>query len=322
MLKMKNLILATLLLLFAIPALAQEKTDDELLRETEALSKEVKEFGKILGIEPSEALSKSSKEQKAILYFGIGIQKKGSVSLKTFSRSRIFFETEKMPPFQYSLWNPLYSVYIRTTAQFSGGDSVITPSFAKEPLPRKVMTIFHEDLHDNIWSEEAMSANMPEILVTPLGFLAALKFFENKNDAPNIQEATKQIENFRKMSQELNLLEKDLEALSKENPFNLLCLAMYEKEILKSYPTYEQRLLRAIGNREECASEEAAISEDLMYLKYFEKIVVLYEKSKDLKMLIEDMKNAPGTQDVLEKYLDELDKKYSVRNSSLRTPLP
>lgn len=63
---MTNLVPVILLLLLTMPAFAQEKTDDELLRETVVLSKEVKEFGKVIGIEPTKVLSKSAKEQKTV----------------------------------------------------------------------------------------------------------------------------------------------------------------------------------------------------------------------------------------------------------------
>lgn len=312
--KMAAPILWFFLFLFsAIPAFSQEKTDDELLAETVALSKEVKEFEKTLGIESTEALTKSTKNQKAIFYFGINIQQKGRINLKTFSRLHIFFETEKMPPHQYSLWSRLYSVYIRSVGQFSSGESVINIDFAKNTLPSKVATILHEDLHGNIWSTEAHLANTQETLVTPLGFLVALEFFKNKQDAENTQEIFRQINYFRTISRELNSLEIDLEKLSGEKIQFIFCLEIYKGEILKKYPAYAERLSRAVAERDECAAEEAAVSEDLMYWKYFDKIIALYEKSKNIKLLIEDMKKAPGNQDELEKYLNKLNEKYSKK---------
>ena len=81
---MKKIVLFVLLLftLFfsAMPASTQEKTNDELLAETVALAKEVKEFGRALGIAPSKALTGSSKETPATSLANFYVQEKMKIS--------------------------------------------------------------------------------------------------------------------------------------------------------------------------------------------------------------------------------------------------
>jgi len=317
---MKKLIIFALVLAFwhafTAIAYAQTKTDDELLQETVELSKQVKEFGKTLGIEPTEALSKSSGDQKPFSLLAIHIQKRGSISLSDFERAALGFEidSERMPIAEYYLYSTHYSIFIRQVNEFAGEKtSVITPSFAKRDLFWKVMVISHEDLHGGIHADSLSGLNNTvETLVTPLGFIAALKFFEYKNDLENIQKTKYYIEYFRALSVELNSLEKKMKELSeKVNPI-LFCTEFYEKEILSEYLKYSARLAETLKPYGQCEANEAAITSDLMYWKYFDQVINLYKKSGDLKTLIEDMKVAPGKQGELEKYLDDLDQKYSA----------
>lgn len=313
---MTNLIPAILLLLLTIPAFAQGKTDDELLQETVALSKEVKEFGRTIGIEPTDVLSKSAKEQKPFSLLVIHIQKRGSVNLSVFERAALGFEidSETMPIATYYLHSLYYSIFIRQVNEFANDNrAVITASFAKMDLPMRVMIILHEDLHSSVHVDNLSGINnLAETLTTPLGFLAALKFFEHKNNLENIKRVQYFIEYYKKFSLELNALEKEIKELSSNVDSALLCATLYKKEILSKYPIYSAHLTSALKPYGQCVAEEAAITSDLMYWKYFDKVIALYEKSGDLKAVIEDMKSAPAKQDELEKYLDDLDKKYSA----------
>lgn len=59
------------------------KTDEMRLQETIALSQEVKEFEKTLGIQPSACLSKSTMEQPGYYVYRLWIQKRGILALDT-----------------------------------------------------------------------------------------------------------------------------------------------------------------------------------------------------------------------------------------------
>lgn len=235
--------------------------------------------------------------------------------MSIFERAALSFEidSEQMPITEYYLYSQHYSIFIRQVNEFASENAVITTSFAKLDLPRKVMTILHEDLHWSVHTDGLSGLyNTVETLVTPLGFIAALKFFEHKNDPENAQNIKNFIQHYRTFSLELNLLERDIGHLSEKTPPTLLCGKLYEMGVLDKYPTYSRSLKIALKPYDQCVAEEAAITSDLMYWKYFDQVISLYEKVDDLKMLIEDMKQAPSKQDELEKFLDELDKKYSA----------
>lgn len=317
---MKKLVLAILLLCLAVPAFAQEKTDDELLAETVELSKQVKGFGRILGIEPTEALSKSAKESKSFSLLVIHIQKRGTIGLEDFEQFVLGFELDKneMPISQYYLRSQNYSVFIRQVTEFAGGNNVavITVGFAEESLIRKAMAILHEDLHENIHADYTSRENkVAETLVTPLGFLAALKFFEYTDDKPSAAETIRLIDYYRQLSIELNLLEKDIKNLPQYGLGSDICQEIHDA-LINKYPIYKSHLLNVLRPYESCIAEEAVVTSDLMYWKYFDKVIGFYEKTRDVKTLIEDFKSAPSDKESLEKYLDELDQKYSANNSS------
>lgn len=316
--KVKKLGRAILVLaLMVTTAFAQTKSDEELLKETVELAKQVKEFGKTLGIEPSAHLSESTMNQKPFSLLVIHIQKRGSVDFESLDRSMLGFELDKdqMPIHSYCVWSRLYSIFLRQANEFAGDSkSLITLGFAKENLARKVMVIFHKDLHENTHLNSRTSDyNTAETLVTPLGFVAALKYFEHKNDADNVKEISRLIAYYRGLSRELNALESDIKELSKNAAFPaLVCIELYEKEILNKYPAYRQYLKNTLKPYGQCEAEEAAITNDLMYWKYFDQVVSLYDKTGNVKTLIEDFENAPGDKSDLEKYLDNLNKKYSA----------
>ena len=305
-LKMKKLILVLLFIALAATNLvsAKEKTDDELLRETVLLSGQVKEYGKTLGIEPTAALSKSAKEQKPVSIIILYTQKRGSLKFTNFKHLILTFHLSSgdMSIKKYSLYHPDLSIFVRQVDEFSGDESVITLNFAKQSAAAKVATILHEDLHGfiNIDVDSYLSKTQ-EILVTPLGFIAALKFFEYKNDPQNIIEISRQITYFRTMSKELNALENE----------KITCPEIYEIQLLDKFPVFKARFDSMRKSFSDCIAEEAIITHELRYWKYFDKVFALYEKSNDLKTLIEDMKKAPGKLEELEKYMETLDAKYS-----------
>lgn len=308
----------SLIILFVSSALAQTaKTDDELLAETVELSKQVKEFGKTIGIEPSLALTKSSKEQKTFSLLWINIQKKGSVAFETLSRLALGLDMEanKIQIAKYWLGSKHYSTYIRQTNEFAGDTASVTLDFAKADMVRKIMVILHEDLHKNIHANTESSYNIIETLVNPLGFLSALKYFEQVNDQKNVAETLHQIDYYRKISLELNLLEKDIKIIATKVDPQIVCAELWSKGFFDQYPIFRDRLSPRIKSHGGCVAEEAFITNEMLYWKYFNKVIALYEKSGNLKTMISDMKKAPDKQNDLENFLDELDQKYSPHNS-------
>lgn len=262
-----------LILTLSFPAFTADaqKTDDDLLVETVELSKEVKKFGKTLGIEPTEALTKNTKEKPARSFVWIWIQKKGSLLFSTLTALALRFDDvkEKNPIQTIGAMHGDVSIYWRSENQFSGSAAVITIDFARAQKWRRVEVILHEDIHQNL--NPGMSWQDNETITTALACLAALEYFEYQNDDIGSAEVSIRIKNSR---------------------------------------LFSRNLLELLVNKPLPDDNEAKITHDLGYYKYFDRIAGLYEKSGNLKILIEDMKNAPGNQENLDKYFDKLEQKY------------
>jgi len=290
---------------------AQEKTDEELLEETVLLVREVKQFGKTLGIEPTETLSRTSRNKPAHSMLWLWLQKTGTIAFLTpidiqiglrFSAPREELPVERL----YHMGD--YSIFSRQGNQFGDAHAVTTIDFARQPTPTKVETILHEDLHaaenfDLPWESE-------ESLVTPLARLAAFKFFEHKGDHAHAGKAQAAIQEGRMLAKELTAVAREAEDLFQSQP-----LTRARRSVLKlisSRSLYDRWFKSGLGNQEGLTVLEAKISHDLAYYKYFDRIVSLYEKVTDLKKLIHDLKKIPADIDGqdLEKYLTDLEKRY------------
>lgn len=309
---MKSLLFVLALLAVLLPLKnldAQQKTDAELLEETIKLSKEVKEFGKTIGIEPTEALSKGEKERKPSSMLWIWVIKKGIIKDEPEITIQAEFSTDKENVRLYKVfsWNSDYSAFWRVENEFAGAVSAaITPSFLKNYVTRQVMVTIHEDLHGNFELDEKAE----EAMVTPLGYLVAMEFFKSKQDTENFHKAKNAIAGIQEMCQQLNTIAKKAKIIFETVPLNEA-----RKEVLKLISANQSYFgwysYNAYGATSEDAME-AKLSHDIMYWEFFDKVIRLYELAPDLKTLIIDLKLSPGNRPGVRKYLDELGQKYSA----------
>jgi hypothetical protein len=187
------------------------------------------------------------------------------------------------------------------------------------------MTIIHEDMHlAPILGEEEF--------VTPLADIAALKFFENIGDDENAQKMKEEIIYFRQVSQEINIIIKKVQEIFKRD----LPFSEERKEIQKIiclYPSYAKMFDSKSRDQGTEIFFEALINHDFRYFGYYERVIGLYEKIGDLKILISLFgknafsgengkkyfiechdKNSDSTyyRPDYDKYLDDLEKKYGL----------
>ncbi len=296
-------------LLFAVHAAHAEKTDEEALNETILLSKKVKEFGKSLGIEPSEALTKSALTEPHRSFFRVYIQ--GKRKIKSLSAFTINFSVPcgNIPLKGFNNYAEEYSIFVRCIDEYAGNDATITPAFAKGSILRKVEVLLHEDLHAN--TRQLYPTDYAESIITPIAYLAALKYFESIGDAASQKIAVKYIDYYRTISKELLSLADELRDLYARTTEDDNAVTLNALNLLDDYPTYKKMLVGSLLEFYFDAAFEAKISHDLNYYKDFEKIILLSEKANNLKVLIEDIKQAPNDDDAVQKYLEQLDQKYS-----------
>ncbi|MGE5852344.1 MAG: hypothetical protein ACM35E_04310, partial [Deltaproteobacteria bacterium] len=175
------------------------------LNHTATLIEEVKAFGKSLGIEPSSALSRTTQDTQPLSMLWLWMQRAGTLALEgpIDVRLAIGFSTEKERLKIEQIYRvDGYSVYYRQGNEFADSRSVATIGFAAEPLMRRVMVVLHEDLHGD--ANFALPWEIEEGLVTPLGYLAAVAFFQQKNDQPGSTNALASLNEERRVSRELN----------------------------------------------------------------------------------------------------------------------
>ncbi|HET8562829.1 MAG TPA: hypothetical protein VFM35_03035, partial [Candidatus Binatia bacterium] len=117
----------------------------------------------------------------------------------------------------------------------------------------------------------------------------------------------------RKVARELNDLVKEAERIFRTDPVEEAKRKVLA--VMASFPTYHRQFQRQIRGQHPPTALEAKLSHDLAYYRYFDWIVSLYEKSGDLRALIEDLKKLPrdaGSETVKE-HLRQLNAKYSAR---------
>ncbi len=290
---------------------AQQNTEAELVQDTASLVKEVKEFEKTLGIKPTEALGQTYEQKPAASMLWLWLQKIGTIALHTPMDIRIgvrFGSTWEELPLQSLYKTGKYSVYYRQGNEFSDPHAVTTADFSRQSTLTRVMITLHEDLHgdqnfDLPWETE-------ESLVTPLGFLAALKFFEHKGDDIDMREAQAAIEERSQLAKELNGVAQEAEGLFQTDSLNQARTKLID--LVHSSNTYGRWYKAQMNNQDDNIALEAKISHDLAYYKYFERIVSLDRRMGDLKMLIQALKIVPRGMDMeeVEKYMRELEKRY------------
>jgi hypothetical protein len=292
---------------------ARTEIDQELFEETLALVKEVKEYGRSLGIEPTAALSQSSNQKPTQSMLWLWLQREGTLAIRTpidirvavrFSAPRERLPIERL----YNIGS--YSIYFRQGNEFGDGESVTTADFAKRSQFKRVMTVLHEDLHDDrnfalAWENEESSIN-------PLAMVAALGFLEHTRDEAGIKEAESAIRDEAQLSRELRAL-----AYQAEGLFQTERLIDAKRRLLKviaSSSVYGRYYSYQMKDQDENMGMEAKVSHDLAYYRHFERILSLHHAMGDLKTLIGELKSIPRETDTegLEKYLGDLERRYGI----------
>ena len=274
---------------------------------------EVKAFGKTIGIEPTPALSRTSEEGPALSMLWLWMQRAGTLALRAplDIRLAIGFRTEKERLRIEQVYRvDGYSVYYRQGNEFADSRSVATIGFSAEPVVRRVMVVLHEDLHGD--ANFSLPWEMEEAIVTPLGSLAALAYFRQKDDEPTWKNALAAVAEERKLSRELNALTAEAELI-----FATLPVDDAKHQILAEmsrYPTYRRQFERQIQGQHPPTVLEAKLSHDLAYYRFFDRIAELSELAPDLKTLIDDLKKLPSdaTPELTEKFLQRLNSRYSI----------
>ena len=274
---------------------------------------EVKAFGKTIGIEPTPALSRTTEDGPALSMLWLWLQRAGTLALRAplDIRLAIGFRTEKERLRIEQVYRvDGYSVYYRQGNEFADSRSVATIGFAAEPVIRRVMVVLHEDLHGD--ANFSLPWEMEEAIVTPLGSLAALAYFRQKDDEPSWKNALAAVAEERKLSRELNALTAEAELI-----FATLPVDDAKQQILAEmsrYPTYRRQFERQIRGQHPPTVLEAKLSHDLAYYRFFDRIAELSELAPDLKTLIDDLKKLPSdaTPELTEKFLQRLNSRYSI----------
>ena len=282
------------------------------LEENARLVEEVKAFGKTLGIEPTEALSRTTQERPTLSMLWLWMQRVGTLALKVpvDIRMAIGFSTAKEDLELEQVYRvDGYSVYYRQGNEFADSRSVATVGFAGEGTVRRVKVILHEDLHGD--QNFNLAWEVEESIVTPLGSLAAVEFFRRKGDQQYLKQALASLEEERQLARELGALVAEAERL-----FMIATTEEAKRQILDllpSYPVYNRQFQRQIADQHPPTVLEAKLSHDLAYYRYFDQIAALSEKVPDLGTLIADFKKLPHdtSQDGMQAYLQQLKTKYS-----------
>src|SRR2546427_8090652 len=150
-------------------------------REPSALVEEDKAFEKSLGIEPTAALSQTTRNAPALSMLWFWMQRLGTLALRkpVDIRMAIGFSTLKEQLKLEQVYRvDGYSVYYRQGNEFADPRSIATVGFAEEGMVRRVKVILHEDLHGD--KNFDLPWDIEESIVTPLGSLAAVEFFKHK----------------------------------------------------------------------------------------------------------------------------------------------
>jgi hypothetical protein len=284
----------------------------EHLKENARLVAEVKAFGKTLGIEPTEALSRTSEERPPLSMLWLWMQRVGTLALDAPIDIRMaigFAVVKEQLKLEQVYSVDGYSVYYRQGNEFADARSVATAGFASEEIAHRVKVILHEDLHDD--KNFDLPWEVEEAIVTPLGSLAAMEFFRRTGDQESFQRALATVEEERRQAQELNALVEEAQTL-----FKSLAVEKAQAEILSripNYPAYQRQFERQIDGQHPATVLEAKLSHDLAYYRYFDQIIALSDKATDLKRLIDDLKKLPRDtrQNGIQAYLQELKNRYT-----------
>ena len=283
------------------------------LRQTGDLIEDVKAFGKTLGIEPTDALRRTSRGGPTLSMLWLWMQREGTLALSVpvDIRLAIGLNVEKEAAKLEQVYRvDGYSVYHRQGNEFADPRSVATAGFAEEPLVRRVKVILHEDLHGDV--NFALPWEIEEAIVTPLGSLAAIEYFRQNGDEKSRANAVSSLAEERTLSRELNALitqaEKIFATQSVDNAKQQVL------GLLPNFPHYQRQFNHQTREQHGPTVIEAKLSHDLAYYRYFDRIADLAEKAPSLRTLIEDLKRLPhdSTHVAMEKLLHDLHARYSA----------
>lgn len=284
----------------------------ERLKENARLVAEVKAFGKTLGIEPTEALSRTAEERPPLSMLWLWMQRVGTLALDVSVDIRMaigFSVVKEQLKLERVYRVDGYSVYYRQGNEFADSRSVATSGFASEEIAQRVKVILHEDLHDD--KNFDLPWEVEESIVTPLGSLAAMEFFRRTGDQESFQRALATVDEERRYAQELNALVGEA-----QNLFKTFSVEKAQEQILSlfpSYPAYQRQFERQTEGQHPATVLEAKLSHDLAYYRYFDQIIALADQAIDLKRLIDDLKKLPRDthQNGLQLYLQQLKNRYT-----------
>jgi hypothetical protein len=295
--------------------------DTVRLRQTAGLIDEVKAFGKTLGIEPTDALRRTSQGGASLSMLWLWMQREGTLALRgpVDIRLAVGLNVEKEASKVEQVYRvDGYSVYYRQGSEFADARSVATAGFAEEALVRRAKVILHEDLHGDI--NFALPWEIEEAIVTPLGSLAVVDYLRDKGDETNLRNALVSLAEERKMSRELLALVDDAQRI-----FATAKVDDAKQQILNrlaNYPNYQRQFQRQTRDQHSATVLEAKLSHDLAYYRYFEAIAALAEKVGDLAILIGELKKLPkdASHAAVEVLLRQLESMYgpATRDSSAR----
>ena len=266
--------------------------DTPSLRQTADLIEEVKAFGKTVGIEPTEALRRTSRGGASLSMLWLWMQREGTLafSAPVDIRLAIGLNVEKEASKIEQVYRvDGYSVYYRQGSEFADPRSVATAGFAEEALVRRAKVILHEDLHGDV--NFSLPWEIEEAIVTPLGSLAVIEYLRHKGDEKNLQNALVSLAEERQLSRELLALVEEAQRIFATEKVDDAKRQILNK--LPNYPTYQRQFERQTRDQHSATVLEAKLSHDLAYFRYFDAIAALAEQAPDLRMLIEDLKKLP-----------------------------
>jgi hypothetical protein len=281
------------------------------LRDTAGLIDDVKNFGKTLGIEPTEALSRTAQQGPELSMLWLWMQRAGTLALRgpIDIRMAIGFNSERERLKIEQVYRvDGYSVYYRQGNEFADSRSVATIGFADEPLVRRVKVILHEDLHGDV--NFALPWEIEEAIVTPLGSLAAVEYFRQKGEDANWKNAAASVAEERRLSRELVKFVAEAEQIFATAPVDDAKEKVLER--LVDYPIYRRQFERQTQGQHAPTALEAKLSHDLAYYRYFDRVAALAEIAPSLGALIADLKTLPrdAGPSITESFLQNLAARY------------
>lgn len=287
------------------------------LRETVALVEEVKAFEKTLGIDATQTLINSSRQQTSLSMLWLWLQRAGTLALRRPIDIRMaigFYADKERIPLERIYRVEGYSVYYRQGNEFADERAVTTAAFAAEGAVRRVKVVIHEDLHDD--RNFDLPWEIEEGIVTPVGSLAAVEFFRQKGDDENLRRALVALDDERALSRELAALVARAEQIFAVEPPDEAKKRVLS--VLSDYPVYQRQFQRQTAGQNAATVFEAKLSHDWLYYRYFDAIAELAEQSGDVKGLIEQLKSMPpnATLEDGQNYLREMHLRHQAASRS------